>query len=551
VTQAGFIHASASAFIAVLALVAPWLLPPQGGPSPSVLPWLLAMGCTGVLAGVLPRSCSRGLLSLWLLAGGLAVLICSNSQSREPLGAASAILLMATCAALAARGRAATEGPTAYGLALAWLVASLVSSMIGLCQYFGLAQHFASWMSPSPAVGEAFANLRQRNQFATLTNIGLAALLWWAAQSRGRQLHVLGRAGLLAAAVLLATGNAASSSRTGLVQLLLLGGLVWLWDGMRWPATRRLVLMAIAAYVIATVALPALLGLNPFDHGMWGRLRTGDSACGSRITLWRNVLHLISQHPWLGWGWGELDYAHFITAYDGPRHCEMLDNAHNLPLHLAVELGLPLALLICGAAAWLIWRARPWREMEPTRQMAWMVLAVILLHSMLEYPLWYGPFQMAFGLSLGLLWRARQPSAPDVSGTVGLGKGRYMLAAALLGSTAYAAWDYHRISQIYLPPEQRSPAYRDNTLEKIRGSWLFREQVRFAEFTLTPLTRDNAGQLNAMAHELLHFSSEARVVEKLIESALLQGHEAEARFFMARYRAAYPQEYARWAKTQA
>ena len=86
------------------------------------------------------------------------------------------------------------------------------------------------------------------------------------------------------------------------------------------------------------------------------------------------------------------------------------------------------------------------------------------------------------------------------------------------------------------------------TLEKIRGSWLFREQVRFAELTLTPLTADNAGQFNAMAHELLHYSPEAPVVEKLIESAILLGRDEEARLFLERYRAAYPAAYARWSK---
>jgi hypothetical protein len=73
-------------------------------------------------------------------------------------------------------------------------------------------------------------------------------------------------------------------------------------------------------------------------------------------------LHLIAQQPWLGWGWGELSFAHYVTLYDGPRFVEILDNAHNLPLHLAVELGIPAAVLICGGFAWLVLSARPWRE---------------------------------------------------------------------------------------------------------------------------------------------------------------------------------------------
>ena len=116
---------------------------------------------------------------------------------------------------------------------------------------------------------------------------------------------------------------------------------------------------------------------------------------------------------------------------------------------------------------------------------------------------------------------------------------------------AYAAWDYHRVSQIYLPSDQRSPAYRSNTLAKIQGSWLFQHQVRFAELTTTPLTPDNASKINALALELLHFSPEARVAEKVIDSARLLGRLDEARYFEARYRAAFPQEHAKWVAANA
>jgi hypothetical protein len=264
--------------------------------------------------------------------------------------------------------------------------------------------------------------------------------------------------------------------------------------------------------------------------------------------LWANVLHLIAQKPWLGWGWGELDYAHFITLYPGARFCDILDNAHNLPLHLAVELGVPVALAVCGGAAWLVWRAKPWLERDATRQLAWTVLAVILLHSMLEYPLWYGPFQVAFGLSLWLLWRAPDGMVARSGGVGRLAPGLLALAAALIVAiAAYAGWDYHRISQIYLSPVLRSDAYRENTQEKIKDSWLFQKSVRFAELTTTPLTRDNAGRIHQLATDLLHFSPEASVIEKCIESDMLLGHDDEAQFYRVRYQAAFPESYAQWA----
>jgi len=434
-----------------------------------------------------------------------------------------------------------------------WLAVGLASCAMGLLQYFDLVATLKPWINGA-SIGEAFANLRQRNQFATLTNIGMVALIWFGLTQPFRLSkaqtdaagEIIGNSWLLALfvaiATLLAAGNAASSSRTGLAQLVLVGLMSWGWRQARNPRVCIVLIAAAVTYAVSAFALPRLIGLDPASHGIAARLQDGGPACASRLTLWSNVLHLIAQKPWAGWGWGELDYAHFITLYPGPRFCEILDNAHNLPLHLAVELGLPVATLICGVAGWLVLRAKPWRETDATRQMAWAVLALIMLHSMLEYPLWYGPFQMTFALCVWLLWRepraAHLPSARSMA---------VVAASVLMAATSYAAWDYYRISQIYLAPEERSETYRDNTLEKLKASWLFRDQVRFAELTTAELTPDNAVQINTLAKEVTHFSPEARVVQKVIESAVMLGHSDEALFFIQRFKAAYPQDYEQWA----
>lgn len=501
---------------ALLLIALPWLTPFAPGPSPAVMPWLVA------------------------------------------LAAAACLVLLASLRAIpgeAAGANASFAQRWARPVAGAWLLAGVISSLIGLLQYFGAAPAFEPWVSQSPA-GEAFANLRQRNQFATLTNVALAALLWWAAQERpltparkaiAPALPQMSLA--LTLAVVLAFGNAASSSRTGLLEMVLLAAITGIWGAWRQPRVYALLLAFGLAYVAASVALPWLAGLDPSVHAAWARLRSGDSMCASRLTLWSNVLQLIAQKPWSGWGWGELDYAHYTTLYDGPRFCDILDNAHNLPLHLAVELGIPAALLLCLGGVWWIIRQRPWRETHLTRQMAWSVLAVVLLHSLLEYPLWYGPFQIAFALCIGLLWHSAggprgRPARPSPS--PGFLISRTLVAVCLMAACAYAAWDYHRVSQIYLAPAQRDAAYREDTLSKIRDSWLFQNQVRFAELSLTGLNRDNAQWTFDTAAALLHYSPEPRIIEKLIESAVMLGRDEEAMAHMARYRAAFPADYARW-----
>lgn len=479
-------------------LLFPWLNPFAPGPSPAVVPLLFAWGCAAALLG----------LPIW------------RADVMAPARLASVVTT-------------------------SWLLAGLVSSGIGLLQYFDAASAWAPWVNQT-AAGEAFGNLRQRNQFATLTNIALVASLWWAWRTTKDDRFKL--SGICFAGLLLALGNAASSSRTGLLQLALVIGLALWWGGWRRPAVRALVVVSGLAYVVAVWGLPWLAGFEAGSHGLAARLRDETQACSSRRLLWSNVLDLIVQKPWLGWGWGNLDFAHYNNLYGGPRFCEILDNAHNLPLHLAVELGVPVAVLLCGAVTVWVLRQRPWQEVDATRQLAWGVLAVIGLHSLLEYPLWYGPFQIAVLACVLLLRRgpevlseAKSESNSSMAQALIAG-----VATVLVACLSFAAWDYRRVSQIYLSAPDRDPALREGTLEKISDTVLFRNQFLFAELGLTPLVKSNAQWTYDTASALLRYSPEPRVIEKVIESATMLGREDEAVLHLARYRAAFPAECAVW-----
>ncbi len=476
-------------------------------------------------------------------------------------------------------------------VASAFLAAGLVSSAIGLLQYFGLSQALGPWVNVT-APGEAFGNLRQRNQFASLLNMALVALIWrvstdaqWVQGGTAKAMKPVHETSIFGAqsskksnsnarvaifyAAFLGIGVAAAGSRTGLLQLVMLLGFSVCWSAYRQPRVAKVLVSAVLAFALASLLLPILAGLSLGESSLWARLRPAGLTCSSRLIMWQNVLHLIAQKPWLGWGWGELDYAHFITLYPGgtnDRFCEILDNAHNLPLHLAVELGVPFALLVCGVGFWLVWSGQFWRERDAARQMAWGVLAVIFLHSLLEYPLWYGPFQIAGWLCVALLVSVQcdlnpsgglklprpsskseiRPSKQEISQYVPV----YVAYTAMfiIAIVVWVSWDYYRVSQIYLAPGSRASFLRDNTLEKVKTVVWFENQVKFAELTITPVTVDNAAQMNALALSLLHFSPEAKVAIKLIESAIVLKNDEQARFFALRLKAAFPADYAVWAK---
>ena len=468
--------------------------------------------------------------------------------------AVAAVLLLAWPA------RASGRDAAIRAVAAGWLAAALASSGIALLQYFDLETPLFPWVNIAEP-GQAFGNLRQPNQLASLLVIGLWALRWLLLRGG------IGRGVAIWMAALMSTALAATASRVGLVEFLAAGALSLCWAARgRWRMAALAVLGALVLYALAAVALPWALQASEGAAGrdLIERLRSAESTCGSRFILYSNVLHLIGLKPWTGWGWGELAYAHYITLYDGPRFCHILDNAHNLPLHLAVELGVPVAVLVCGALAWAIWRGRPWAEQDPTRQLAWGVLLAIGLHSLVEYPLWYGPFQIAVGLCIWMLWTTpRRPAGtgsyqPDSdlplsaspseasTGPSPASAVRLTIAAAMLAAVAYAGWDYHRISQIYLPAEQRSAWYRDDAMGNAQKSWLFADSVRFAEVTTRPVTRDNAPWMLLESLKALHFSPEPRVITKVIESATVLGREDLAIAHLARFKAAFPDKYRQW-----
>ena len=128
---------------ALLLLTLPWLNPLASGPSPPVVPWLVTVAAAGGL--------------MWLAA----------------------------LRRVWARKFAESLSLQRWAEVLAWalVVAGLASSAMGLLQYFGAAAALEPWIRAG-TYGEAFANLRQRNQFASLTNMALVALVWLAVHRR-------------------------------------------------------------------------------------------------------------------------------------------------------------------------------------------------------------------------------------------------------------------------------------------------------------------------------------------------------------------------------
>ena len=186
-----------------------------------------------------------------------------------------------------------------------------VSAALGILQYLGFSERFTPWMNVA-AAGEAYGNLRQPNLYASLCWIGVAVVLWG-----GLRLPFPLRAVLVA---LLAAGSAASA-----VAHRPAAGGGHRGAGVRCGAARRGASGCCSAGSPWPPTSPPRCccrwrcrrsaEVEP-TRTLWGRLGGGDG-CSSRLVLWANVLDLIALKPVTGWGWGELDYAHFMHALSG------------------------------------------------------------------------------------------------------------------------------------------------------------------------------------------------------------------------------------------
>jgi O-antigen ligase len=110
-----------------------------------------------------------------------------------------------------------------------------------------------------------------------------------------------------------------------------------------------------------------------------------------RLAGYRSTLHMIAEHPWFGTGLGT-----FVWSFPSYRSTEVSlfgvwDRAHNTPLELIADLGIPLAVVI--GLGWvlilaLLIRGATRRRRDRMVPLAALSVALIcLLHSMVDFSL--------------------------------------------------------------------------------------------------------------------------------------------------------------------
>ncbi|HEU4962045.1 MAG TPA: O-antigen ligase family protein [Sphingomonas sp.] len=290
-------------------------------------------------------------------------------------------------------------------LALALAALATASAVLGLMQLAagGLALHLYSASDPDAPVG-LFANPNHHAAFlaALLPAVGASAGLRLRGGARPRL--VLGVA--LGAALLMLLALMLTGSRMGvLLAAIGAGGGIAAFraSGARLPGRgrrRRLAMLAI------TLGLAVAVGGAAIAGGAIGRFAATDWLSEIRLLTLTPLARTAAAYMPVGAGFGTFDPVYRRFEPDALLSTIYLNQAHDEPMQLAIEGGVPaLALLALFLLWWArtAWRIVRWRA-QASRRRALAVAAltatsVLMVSSLVDYPLRTPLAAMVFALA--------------------------------------------------------------------------------------------------------------------------------------------------------
>ena len=540
--------------LATLALTLPTLLAYNVAPSSTLFNQASALIGWGGLAFALAlpsqaaarRLPSMGLLALLaVLAVPLALSCAAPRQVALPASLAfsnAGMILAASLVALmaAVAQRTGFGGHACRALCVALVVASFASSVVALVQVYAPSLADGNWVARTSLEGRAVGNMRQPNHLSSLLLWGVIAAAWLGEESDALQ-GGRGRAVTWGFALLFVFGVVLSASRTGAIGTGVLT--VWaLLDRRLSRSTRWLLGLMPLFYFIIWLGNSAWADYSHHVFGGEARFSTSGDISSSRYAIWSNTLELIKAHPWFGVGFGEFNFAWTLTPFPD-RPVAFFDHTHNLPLQLIVEMGIPLGLLVLGLLLFALYCAlrnvmpQPDRDPSLPPQMssaAFMIVLMIGLHSLLEYPLWYAyfllPTAFAFGLCLGDPPRGKTApqAAPANEGSVWRIRPLLVASLLMLAGGVFSLFDYMKVAAIFSANENAPPL--SQRIADGRRSVFFAHHADYAAATIA----EHPSQAMFAFKRAPHYLLDARLMLAWAKALAEAGETDKARYVAQR-----------------
>lgn len=286
-------------------------------------------------------------------------------------------------------------------LAVILLIGAELNTLAGILQHFRWSTVLNSVVTSKTSYA-VYGNTAQPNHFANYIALGLISLgflysrlslrIWQLAMFATPMLFVL----------------VLSGSRSSWLYLVFAAGLAFLWQ--RRDKTLR-PLLHYSLTLLLGFGLMHFVVQIPWLEGVTGSVTTterifGDTASGGiRLQLWRESALILAQFPLMGAGFGQFAFQHLQLSVEmhNPVISGLYNNAHNLVMQVAAEAGLAgLAVLLGTLGLWFWQSVIRGGQFTLYHWWGYSILAVLGIHSLLEYPLWYAHFIGVAAVMLGI-----------------------------------------------------------------------------------------------------------------------------------------------------
>ncbi|CAI1194890.1 Lipid A core - O-antigen ligase and related enzymes [Serratia proteamaculans] len=371
-----------AAFYCLIAMHIYW---PNRGGSGFYLPWNLVGGIFIALAILGAMLFSRPPLAVsgffnWLALGGLILSLPLLWAQQPWLSEALPRLLGLALGIMAyfALLQIPLDRSRRRRLLTLLLAATVIEALFGLVQYSLLQP--GNWIGYNSLKNRPYGIFQQWNLMASFMATGLALALYLLSNRRplSRSLQWLSTSILVLAPLLLVV----IASRVGLLAALLLSPLQ-LW--MLFRINRRRAAAALLLLITGVGVGLLLVLINGATRAV-----TVAEPIFYRLAYWQEALRMIAERPWFGWGYGHFQHDflhHFYTTHSSGMESVAISHPHNEILLWGIEGGL-LSLSGIAIVCWGLWRLLQRTRALPLHPAPWIAALPILLHMMVEYPLY-------------------------------------------------------------------------------------------------------------------------------------------------------------------
>jgi len=460
------------------------------------------------------------LLSLYFLFAALLMML--GQRLREELGMSLVVAVLATFLLLGAE----------------------LNTLAGILQHYRWDTFLNSVITVKSS-NAVYGNTAQPNHFANFIALGLLSLGALHHRFSLRSWQVV----LLATPMLFVL--VLSGSRSAWLYLTFALALAWLWQ--RRDASLRPVLFFALFLWLGFLVMHFVVQL-PFLAGTTGSITSAErlfgvaSGGGVRFHLWREGWLIFTQHPLLGSGFGQFAYQHLQLAVSlhNSDITGLYNNAHNIVLQLAAEAGLAGVIVLLGTLGLWFWQSVV-RDTRFTVEHWWgfAVLAVLGIHSLLEYPLWYLYFIGIASIMLGLFDKSSyQLELRNV--------GRLSVAVILLlglMSLVQGMQSYKHLENAlaYRGMAVKDHQYVSNARDELLAAHQYPLFSSYAELFIANMMEPSADHLEEkldLNERALHYIPVAPVVYHQALLLALSGRDIEAKDMIEKAIWAYPTDFA-------